>query len=396
MKHVGSTTTRYVVLGGLALAANFGAGCSGASFVTFGPSADDAGGQDVTTGDVGTDSETGTLTEASSNNDGAKPPQDVPRESGADAASDAVVDSTVDALADVAMEAAPSCISGKTACSTGFPGACGAGVLLCDGGAHVCQPLASSQPCYTGLPGTDGVGACHSGTQSCAGTLGVCNGEVLPAKYENCFNDTDDDCNGVVNNGCPLSLSLGPDRALAAEGGMGGSPTTAHCPQGAFITRVDSWFDDIDGFASGVSFFCATPILLKGASSYSVTLAAIAPAPYTTVTGLNYPTDERTDDCGLTGLSAITSTTGLADSFVEGLGYHCGKSAVRLQADNTISFNFVGSGDTTYQALPGATGTVFNEGCRSDEVMVGFNLREGDWFDSVQPICAELLVNYHP
>jgi hypothetical protein len=302
-----------------------------------------------------------------------------------------------DAVADVAEEAAPSCVSGKTACNTGFPGACGPGVLLCDAGAHARQPIATSQSCYTGLPATEGVGVCHGGTQSCTGALGACTGEVLPAKYESCFNDTDDDCNGVVNNGCPVFLSLGPDRALTAEGGLGGSATTTHCPQGAFITRVDSWFDDVDLHASGVSFYCATPILLKGATSYSVTLAADAPAPYASVMGLNYPTDDRTDDCGLTGLSAITSANGLADSFVEGLGNHCGKSTVKLNADNTITFNFVPSADTTYQVPLGvATGTVFNQACRSDEVMVGFNLRTGDWFDSIQPICAELLVNYHP
>jgi hypothetical protein len=104
------------------------------------------------------------------------------------------------------------------------------------------------------------------------------------------------------------------------------------------------------------SFYCATPALVKGVASYSVTLAADAPAPFATVTGENFPTDERTDDCGLAGLTAITDTTGLADSFVEGLGNHCGTSAV----------------------------------------MVGFNLREGFWFDSIQPICAALLVNSIP
>lgn len=66
-----------------------------------------------------------------------------------------------------------------------------------DGG---CTPGAS-QSCYSGPQGTEGVGACASGTQTCDddGTWGSCEGDVVPST-EICGNDVDDDCNGAVDD----------------------------------------------------------------------------------------------------------------------------------------------------------------------------------------------------
>jgi plastocyanin len=55
-------------------------------------------------------------------------------------------------------------------------------------------------PCYTGPAGTQGVGACAAGTQTCAnGAFGACTGERLPV-VETC-NGVDDDCNGSADDG---------------------------------------------------------------------------------------------------------------------------------------------------------------------------------------------------
>jgi hypothetical protein len=278
-------------------------------------------------------------------------------------------------------------------CDAGNPGACAAGVLVADGGEVSCHPQVSAQPCYSADAKTNGVGPCHGGTQSCIGSLGPCNGEVAPAQVEDCFNTIDDDCDGVVNNGCPSSLSLGPDRTLAQVGDDGGAPKSAHCPPGAFVTRVDSWGDATNHHGSGVSIYCATPTLVKGASSYSVTLAQVTPAPYLKVTGSTTPTDDRQDDCGLTGLVAITYAVGTADIYIEGLGNHCGTSAVTLQADNSITFDFKGTGDKTFKSWSTA-GTPFDLACQPNEVVVGFALREGSWLNSITPICAVLSVVY--
>ncbi len=301
-----------------------------------------------------------------------------------------------DAAADAAADAAPVCIESDAGCSTGNLGACAAGVIHCDGdgGAPVCSPRATTQACYDGPAGTRNIGACHDGTQGCVGALGACSGQAMPAAKENCFNTVDDDCNGAINNGCPASLALGPDRHTGAVGGNGGAAVSMHCPVGAFVTRVDSWFDNADKHVSGVSISCATPSLVQGASMYSITLVPNQPAPYATLTGSTGPTNDRHDDCGITGLTAVTSTVGLADTFVEGLGSHCGTSAVTLNADNTLTFAFATNGDQTYNTWTGNPGAFFTRACNPNEVVVGFALRTGLWLDSIEPVCAALVVSY--
>ena len=120
-------------------------------------------------------------------------------------------------------------------------------------------------------------------------------------------------------------------------------------------------------------------------------LAASSPAPYLQVTGSQTPTDDRQDDCGLAKLSAITYTVGLADDYIEALGNHCGTSAVTLQADNSITFDFVGTGSMAYKTWTSA-GTAFDLACQPNEVVVGFAVRVGSWFNRVAPICAVLSV----
>jgi len=76
----------------------------------------------------------------------------------------------------------------------------------CDGLANEegagcnCVP-GDTSPCYTGPAGTEGVGACVGGTQTCdtSGTgYGPCTGEVTPTA-EVCATPVDDDCDGLVN-----------------------------------------------------------------------------------------------------------------------------------------------------------------------------------------------------
>ena len=63
-----------------------------------------------------------------------------------------------------------------------------------------CSP-GSQRPCYTGPQGTENVGVCRGGTQTClqdGSGYGSCEGEVVPS-VETC-NGEDDDCDGVIDN----------------------------------------------------------------------------------------------------------------------------------------------------------------------------------------------------
>jgi len=67
-------------------------------------------------------------------------------------------------------------------------------------GDAVCTP-GETHACYSGPSGTEGIGACRPGVQTCSddGTAwSPCNGETLPSP-EVCGNLIDDDCNGTTD-----------------------------------------------------------------------------------------------------------------------------------------------------------------------------------------------------
>ncbi|HVU52614.1 MAG TPA: choice-of-anchor Q domain-containing protein, partial [Polyangia bacterium] len=72
-----------------------------------------------------------------------------------------------------------------------------------------------ARACYEGKGGTLGVGACHAGAQVCSdGTWSPCSGQVLPSG-EAC-NGLDDDCNGKTDDGLgTISCGLGLCAATA-------------------------------------------------------------------------------------------------------------------------------------------------------------------------------------
>ncbi len=66
------------------------------------------------------------------------------------------------------------------------------------------------RPCYAGPVGTLGVGTCHSGVQHCGvdrDWSAVCDDAVAPVA-EVCRNGADDDCNGLVDDGCPVVVDV--------------------------------------------------------------------------------------------------------------------------------------------------------------------------------------------
>lgn len=88
-----------------------------------------------------------------------------------------------------------------TDCGTGF---------FCEAGMCKMSPLcipSEKKACYSGPAGTENLGQCRSGTQTCAADgsgWGACEGEVKPG-IEVCGNPVDENCDGIV---APASACL--------------------------------------------------------------------------------------------------------------------------------------------------------------------------------------------
>jgi len=103
-----------------------------------------------------------------------------------------------------------ACVEGYcTPINCGDPEVCDGQDNDCDGLIDMTEPgVRLTQPCYTGPPGTVGVGICHAGEQTCVNGAWTptdpltCPGEQLPTN-ENGFlacDGVDNNCNGCVDD----------------------------------------------------------------------------------------------------------------------------------------------------------------------------------------------------
>ncbi|MFM7297985.1 MAG: MopE-related protein, partial [Planctomycetota bacterium] len=104
---------------------------------------------------------------------------------------------------------------------------------ICDGIDNDCNGMIDdglTRSCYSGAAGTQGVGACRGGTQTCsAGAWGSCAGEVVPAT-EVCDN-ADNNCNGTTDESLTRSCYTG----TAGTSGVGTCrPGTQTCSAGSW------------------------------------------------------------------------------------------------------------------------------------------------------------------
>jgi hypothetical protein len=146
----------------------------------------------------------------------------------------------------------------QAACDKGSckMGGCASGYADCNGNAQdgcetsggcVCQP-GSSQPCYEGPAGTEGVANCIGGIKTCDATgssYGPCIGQVLPTK-EVCANGIDEDCNGKVDD----IVDVDGDGWTECDGDCCETPATCSKPAavnpGAFEFPGNNVDDDCD------------------------------------------------------------------------------------------------------------------------------------------------------
>ncbi len=124
-----------------------------------------------------------------------------------------------------------------------------------DGCPGVCTN-GSTQSCYTGPTGTNGVGQCKVGSRTCVnGAWGACTGEVKPAPSEQCGNASDDDCDGMTNEGCLCN----PGATRTCYTGPAGTSGVGQCKPGTetcYMSGASPFWGACTGQATPTSEAC--------------------------------------------------------------------------------------------------------------------------------------------
>jgi hypothetical protein len=156
-----------------------------------------------------------------------------------------------------------TCRGGMQSCSGGSWGVCDGEVLplgydVCEpvsdtncngavGDGCSCYPVGSTRICYGGPAGTENVGACRAGTQTCNadGTLGACTGVVLPAARA--CNGLDNDCDGVVDTEQMCCDGGAPATSRTCYGGPAGTLGVGVCRGGTQTCAGAVWSPTCSG-----------------------------------------------------------------------------------------------------------------------------------------------------
>ena len=164
----------------------------------------------------------------------------------------------IDNNCDSRVDESCACTDGnKQACTT----PCGKGEAICQGGEwkNCTAPLAQqevcdgidnncdgsvdevcscvhgkSEACFDGAAGNRNKGQCKDGTRTCsAGSWGPCQNQILPAATDDCLDLVDNDCDGLVNDGC--TCSPGTTQKCGTDLG--------ECVQGTQTCSNNAWGD---------------------------------------------------------------------------------------------------------------------------------------------------------
>jgi Putative metal-binding motif len=105
------------------------------------------------------------------------------------------------------------------------------------GPTKTCEP-GQKRSCYTGPAGTEGVGTCKAGAEVCSSTgsgWGPCEGEVLPSP-QTCTG-LDNECDGVVDEGCPCEVG----QQQGCYTGPAGTEGVGMCMGGMQMCSLTGW-----------------------------------------------------------------------------------------------------------------------------------------------------------
>lgn len=129
------------------------------------------------------------------------------------------------------------------------------------GSPGTCEPKAK-RDCYTGPAGTENVGKCKTGVQTC-NSLGTawsaCLDEVTPKTEENCDTPEDDDCDGTVNE--PIPGCCVPGTPVGCYTGAPETKWVGICKAGTKVCNGEgTGYGDCAGQVLPAEETCETPV----------------------------------------------------------------------------------------------------------------------------------------
>jgi protein-arginine deiminase len=167
--------------------------------------------------------------------------------------------------------------NGATAGAGGDPaqGSVTAGPASGTGGTPTpCAP-GTTADCYSGPSGTEGVGVCVAGTQTCLADgsgYGPCEGEVTPTA-ESCDTEGDEDCDGKANEECACT----PGQIVDCYSGPPSTKNVGSCKsgtqqcdaqgtgfgpcQGEVLPKTDDCLTPADEDCDGANAVCADAVV---------------------------------------------------------------------------------------------------------------------------------------
>ncbi|MDI1446851.1 MopE-related protein [Polyangium sp. 6x1] len=210
---------------------------------------------------------------------------------------------------------------------------------LCDGMDNDCDQEVDedcpcvegqTQSCYSGADGTQGIGPCTPGQQTCdvSGTWSKCVGEVVPKSAETC-NGIDDDCNGSVDDMATTSCGFGACQV-----------TVVTCENGQLnqCIPLQPTLEKCDGLDNDCDQLVDDSFPEKGKSCTSDLLGACAKGKYACTTGeLTCIPDVTPVPESCNGVD--DDCDGTTDEDIPGTGGQCGTGLLGACANGAIACN---------------------------------------------------------